>query len=735
MVSLLLFPTMKRAILSLSFSFLTLSAYADAPCEYPNERFFLPRKEPGSFDPEELFNDLETAKKVDTELNANLPIIYNYNMTAGYFDMPSARSPRVGSIGFGLSWNSPYRNLNVHFQIFDRVELSANYHTMVGYEDPILGPGFGDVADRSANFKLVFLRPEDTDFVFPGIALGMEDFFGSENFHAKYAVITQVIRPIGLEATLGYGQNRINKFFGGIAFYPFWRSNNWLLKGIGILAEYDATNFAGGPSPFGRTHRSRINAGFYYILGDYVHLSISSLRGEKIAGSISLHTNLGKTEGFIPQFMNPRIYNSPENTEPIGALRPYGSLAHEFAYAFRGQNLNLLSVAILRDKNRRKILRLSINNPSYRKIDDLKERVIGILAKLTPDNIYQVTTVIDSSATPIFQWDFDQADLSRYRKRLIGPYEISLLAPAQAYTKPAAPETEIYKKNYSTFNLLLRPRIRSFFGNSSGKYKADASAVITAEGFLQNQIYYKITTSVKLFSRFGDVQNTDKLNPSQIINVRSDIISYFKNNTVTLDKAFLQKNFSMTNGWFARIAAGYFEIAYGGGAFEVLFQRPDLPWGIGVEGAILKKRKYKGLGFTNKIRKLNMWEPSYENYLGYQYFLNIYYDAKSLNCKAELKIGQFLARDKGARVQLTRYFNNGLMFYFWVGFTDAVDIVNGQRFFDKGIGISIPLDFFSTRANRERIGTAAAFWLRDTAAVASTGRPLYDLVHSQFLNH
>ncbi len=721
---------MKIRYFTLSFAFLVTCLWADTP-----DFFFLKPKEPGSFSADDLLEDLDTVKIVDEDLNRRLPIIYNYSLTAGYFNMPSARSPRKGAIGLGFSSVSPYRNYSAHFQLFDRIELSANYHIMVGYEDPILGPGFGDVADRSANFKLVFLRPEDTDYVFPGLALGMEDFFGSENFNAKYAVITQVIRPFNMEASLGYGKDRIHGFFGGIAVYPFYQSKNVFLKGIGALIEYDATDYKRGPSPFGRTHKNRFNGGFYYIFGDFLHLSISSMRGEKLAGSISVHTDLGATKHYVPQFLNPKLYTSPQNTESIGALRPYKTLAHDLAYAFRGQSLTLFEVRFSKDAHRKTTLWLNVNNPSYRNVSDLKERIVYLLSKLTPENIDRVVVIVEGDATPIFQWEFRGKDLTRFREKKIGEYELSVLSPREPISRPIAQAKPVYKKNYSTMHFLIRPRLRSFFGNSSGKYKFDFGILFGPEGFIQNQIYYRISVGAKLFSGFEGVKDTDKLNPSQIINVRSDSISYYNHKWLTLEKAFLQKNFSLSGGWFARIAAGYFEIAYGGAACEILFQRPDLPWALGFDGAILKKRRYKGVAFTNYIRKLDRWHPTYQKYLGVQYFLNLYYDIPKIQCKAQVKIGQFLAKDKGVRATVTRYFSNGVMLSFWIGATNAVDMLNGSRYFEKGIGFSVPLDLFSAKANKERLGTAMSFWLRDTAAVSESGKPLYDLVHSQQIDH
>ncbi len=122
----------------------------------------------------------------------------------------------------------------------------------------------------------------------------------------------------------------------------------------------------------------------------------------------------------------------------------------------------------------------------------------------------------------------------------------------------------------------------------------------------------------------------------------------------------------------------------------------------GFEIAVLKKRQTNGLGFTNKIRKLHGFIPTYVDFTGCQWFFNYYYDWKEVCLEFKLKFGMFLARDIGARYEVSRYFKSGLKITFWYTRTNGNDIINGETYFDKGIMISMPLDIFYTHSSRQR---------------------------------
>jgi hypothetical protein len=199
--------------------------------------------------------------------------------------------------------------------------------------------------------------------------------------------------------------------------------------------------------------------------------------------------------------------------------------------------------------------------------------------------------------------------------------------------------------------------------------------------------------------------------------------------------AYLQKSWNINNtGCFFRLAGGYFEPAYGGEATELLYYPAGSNWAIGAEEATVWKRRYHGLSFTNKIRRLHGHLATYEHFIGVQYFVDLYYTLKPWDLDFKVKIGQFLAKDQGVRFEMSRWFPSGLKVSLWYTITNGHDHVNHQTYHDKGFAFSLPIDFFLRQSSRTYIGYAMSAWLRDVGASADTGRGLYQTIRLERLN-
>ena len=687
---------------------------------------------------DQLFGDLEVVRKIDEEIHDKLPVLFNYQGLGGYFAMPSARMPKAGLLGAGFAYVPPYRLWNVSFQFFDHLETSGTYWIYNGILDGTFGHlGFGDEADRTANAKVCLLRREDGFPFLPDLSVGWNDFLGSCRFNSFYAVATEELLRYNLEATLGWGEGRINGFFGGLAWTP-WRNAGHFLKGLTLAAEYDANDYKhhAKEHPLGRTVRSRINAGAFYQLGKYLQFSLSALRGAEWAGSVNASYNLGQSKGLFPKTFDPPAYKAPVDIEPIGRLRSGEETALGLAYAFAEQGIELYRAYLVPKEEGLDSLWLKVINVRYREEEELRERIEHVLANLTPMNLAGVNTVIEADGVPVQQYDFTMRDLFRYRSGYLGEKEFRVIAPPEEVSKTPSPyeSTEIYQRHKQIWTVTFRPRALSYFGSSTGKFKTQVGFSLGLEGYLFDEIYYSALTSLTAFSQVQNINSWDILNPSRIINVRTDSMLYHQAHSFHLDTAYLQKSWNLGQGWTTRLALGYFETAYGGAAWEALYYPVKCNWAVGFEAATVWKRRYYGIGYTNKIRKLTpegvIWVP----YTGLQYFVDFYYDYKSLNLDFKASIGQFLARDKGARLDVGRTFPSGLRVGLWYTLTNANDRLNGSRYYDKGFSITMPLDLFMNRSSRTRIGYGMSAWLRDCGAIAATGKELHRTIYYERYN-
>lgn len=685
---------------------------------------------------ERLLNDMVIVEYWNNRLNERLPVTYNHLQQGGYFNMPSARMGADGEVGAGFSWVPPYHNYTLRCQLTDRLEISGAYRVFRGVDDPNLTPlGFGDLSDKGANFKLSLFCPEDSDYQLPGLAIGAEDFMGTRNFKAQYVVLTQVFLDYNLEATLGYGGGRIRGFFGGIALMPFRKCGYSYLEGLSLAAEYDPIPYHKEKfekHPKGRVKKSPINFGIKYRLWDQIDFSMSYVRGTALAFSISTFYNFGYTKGLLPKINDPLPYQAPVILEPIGPRRPEDAMVQDLIYAFREQGFDLLEASMGYDACKDKTLRIHIYNTYYRDEKEVRSRVTNLLACLIPSNIDRVIVVIEDEGFPIQEYRFNMEFVRAYKEQEIGPHELRILSPLCEVSIPAPfSEQRLFKQNRELWNFEVLPKTHTFFGSSRGKFKYSLGLSFGLNGYFNDTLFYSIRLGYNFLENLGHLKGIDRLNPSQLPNVRTDVVRYYQQSGLTLDEAFLQRNWNMGQGWFSRIAAGYFEEEYAGLASEVLYYPVHSNWAIGLEGAAFKKRTYHGLGFTNKVRELDGFIPHHHRFFCSQYFLDLYYDWPEVQLDFKIMIGKFLANDYGMRYEIARYFPSGLKISIWYTVTNGHDRINGSNYYDKGIAFSMPLDIFYTHSDRSRWSYGMSAWLRDVGATASTGLQLYDLIREQ----
>ncbi len=682
-----------------------------------------------------LLRDLLIVNFWNRKLNEKFPITYNHLLQGGYFSMPSARMGEEGEVGLGYGYVPPYILYNARFQLVDFLEISGNYRIFKGVADPVLTRhGFGDFSDKGANLKLAFFSPEDSHYALPGLAIGLEDFIGTKAFQAGYVVLTQVLMKQNMEISLGYGINRIHGWFGGMTWLPFRTSGCKYLEPFSLSLEYDAIPYQDETiekHPKGRKKNCALQLGVKYRAWDFLDLSAAYIRGDKWAFTVSTFYNFGQTKGLVPKINDKLPYKSPVDFQPIGDLRPPDVLAQELIYAFREQGF-YLSEAFICDECSRKVLRLVLSNLTYREERQLRIRLNALLSALLPSDVDGVIVVIDSAGLPIQELRYEAAFLRLFRDKEIGHYELDLLTPYREATTPN-PYTclPIFKRDLERWNIEVMPKTETLFGSASGKFKYALGASFNLNGFLPDNIFYSITLGYFFNSYLKTVTDIDKLNPSQIINVRTDIVNYYKQKGVTVDEAYVEKVWNWGRGFYSRISFGIFETEYGGVSSEWLYYPVNSDWAVGMDFALLKKRDYQGVDFTSYARKLDGLKIKWVKFLGSQYFLNLYYDWKSTNLDFKVSIGKFLADDFGVRTEVSRYFSSGLRMGFWYTYTHAKDIINNAVYHDKGVFVSVPLDIFYLNTSRTRWTYGMSAWLRDVGVSAFTGNRLYDIINQE----
>lgn len=682
-----------------------------------------------------LWSQLETLRAWQAQENNAVPTTYNHLLQGGYFSMPSARMGKEGEFGLGYGYLYPYVHYNFRFQPIDPLEITGAYRIFKGIPDPVLGKrGFGDFSDKGANIKWCFLRPEDSHYELPGIAIGCEDFLGTRSFYAVYAVLTQVVPKYHLELSLGYGIHRIRRWFCGGTWFPFRECSFKHLAPLSLSFEYDPIPYHKKEyehHPKARHKKTGWQCGVKYRAFDCLDLSIASLRGTQLAFTTSVSCNLGTHPGFLPKIHDPL----PLSAEPAALACSATSnmpnpMVHAFLTKLEQQGFRLLHLDLV-DRKEGPLLRLQISNILYRDIDVMRERLANVLHALTPDNIAQVVVVIESLALPMQEIHYSRALLSRFAADQIGECEFFLVTPLREVSHIESPAISLFYQRKERWNFELLPNVHTLFGSVKGKMRYALGLTAALNGFLWDQLFYSVRIGYFFLSTLHGISDADLLNPSQLPNVRSDVIRYYQATTPTVDEAYIEKLWNLGKGHFAKGGLGLFEREYGGVSAEWLYYPVNSPFAIGIEGAVLQKRKPNTLAFCRKIREFHHRTAHYFTFVGSQTFLNLYYQWGCPSLLLKCSVGKFLANDYGVSGQISRYFESGLQVGCWYTRTNGHDRVNGEIYYDKGIFFSIPLDLFYTRTSRSRWGYGMSAWLRDVGVRAYTGTSLYDLISQE----
>ena len=124
---------------------------------------------------------------------------------------------------------------------------------------------------------------------------------------------------------------------------------------------------------------------------------------------------------------------------------------------------------------------------------------------------------------------------------------------------------------------------------------------------------------------------------------------------------------------------GILEGMYAGAGGEVLYESFANRWAAGATLNVLRQRAF---------------EKSFEllDYSTVTGFFSLYYASPWYNLDVAAHFGRFLARDKGATLELRRTFDNGFSVGGFMTQTDLPSELFGEGSFDKGLFFRIPFN-------------------------------------------
>ncbi|MGG7567524.1 YjbH domain-containing protein [Rhodovulum sp. DZ06] len=214
---------------------------------------------------------------------------------------------------------------------------------------------------------------------------------------------------------------------------------------------------------------------------------------------------------------------------------------------------------------------------------------------------------------------------------------------------------------------------------------------------------------------FGNLDNTSRVSDSVLPHVRSDASEYAKVDTPFIDRLTADYVFKATPSVYGRVSAGLFESMFGGVGAEVLWKPANQSWGLGADINWVQQRDFDGyFGFQD-----------YNTVTGHG---SLYWETGWHGLEVQVDAGRYLAGDYGATFSVTRKFSNGWEIGGFFTLTDVPFDEYGEGSFDKGIRLTIPLDWALPMDTTSRYTTVIRPLTRDGGQRLGVSNRLYGVV-------
>lgn len=662
----------------------------------------------------------------------------------GLLQTPTARTGELGNLRVNFSRAYPYTRMNVFLQPTAWLEFGFRYTDIATRLYGATIAGEQTYKDKSFDFKTV-LRQEDA--MWPQVAVGMRDIGGTGLFSSEYVVASKRTESLDWSLGIGWGNmaagstldNPLGALFpslkqrkadavgqgGTISTSSMFAGNAALFGGVQwtlpsgrhvLKLEVEGNRYT--QEPFGQDleAKSPVNVGWLYRISPGTDLNLALERGNKLAFSVTFTDNLrtmGASKPLDPPALRPIELIAARTTPitPMGVMAPPADLHSQLTAAIQTQTgWKLLSVdnttgawqlvletddAVYASERLERLFDIvSSTLPSEGKMVDIELRNFGLGLRSVSLNreewlaqrVYPETPALQLQAT---QWG-----------------RPGMLA---ANTEPIAPPSDLPPAS----------RLETGWGPVFAPILGGPNNFVLYQAGLRAYGQYRFNANTWAFGQ-ANLRLADNYNnfvydaPSKLPRVRTDQRQYVTTSRATMPVAQLTRTFDLGNGHYASAYGGLLEPMYAGVGAEWLWRPWNANWAFGVDVNQVQQRAYEqDLGLRD-----------YRTTTGHA---TLYWNTGINGIQAKFLAGQYLAKDVGVTVELSRTFANGTSIGVWATKTNVSAEQFGEGSFDKGIYISVPFDAMLPRSTPSVATLAWSPLSRDGGARLGRQFPLYDL--------
>ncbi|MDF3636498.1 YjbH domain-containing protein, partial [Enterobacter cloacae] len=271
-----------------------------------------------------------------------------------------------------------------------------------------------------------------------------------------------------------------------------------------------------------------------------------------------------------------------------------------------------------------------------------------------------------------------------------------------------------YRIRADRFSYSVKPTLAQSLGGPEDFYMFQVGVMASASYWLTDRLLLDGGVFANLYNNYDKFKSSLLPADSSLPRVRTHIRDYVSNDAYINN---LQANYvdALGNGFYAQIYGGYLETMDGGVGAGAAWRPLDSDWALGVDAKYVKQRDWDDM----------MRFTDYSVPTG---FITTYWNPAKLNSVLmKLSVGQYLAKDKGATLDVAKRFDSGVTVGVWAALTNVSKEDYGEGGFSKGFYISIPLDLMTIGPNRNRAVVSWTPLTRDGGQMLGRKYQLYDM--------
>jgi hypothetical protein len=262
---------------------------------------------------------------------------------------------------------------------------------------------------------------------------------------------------------------------------------------------------------------------------------------------------------------------------------------------------------------------------------------------------------------------------------------------------------------YPWYEWSLNPRTREYFESPNAFFIYQLYAELAGTAHVEPGLSFSGSLGANITNNLAELVPTPE---SALPHVRSDIGFYLKDGKNGILSSQADYLFNIAPDWYGRVSGGILEYMYDGVDGEILYRPYNQRLAIGLDVNHVIKR-----GFSDLL--------TLQNYQITEGLLSFYYKLPFDNLTATLRVGRYLAGDKGATIEVSRQFASGARLGIFATKTNVSSQQFGEGGFDKGIFLSFPLDLLLANPSRSEVSYLYRPLTRDGGQYVGITKPLY----------